>query len=132
MGNGSGDTIDIESTDLRRLGVTFSKNVSITFGNGGDATLNVGTDGDPVTFDANASFSAGGSGNTYTQGPASRSSPVNRPGTTFNRCQDLRGPANHENRLCGGSQVDVTQLPVNRLLQLGAGGSGQWLLVSLP
>ena len=43
--------------------------MTISFGNGGDATLNIGTDGDPVTFGANASFSAGGSGNTYNQGP---------------------------------------------------------------
>ncbi len=50
------------------VGVTFSKNVSISFGNGGGATLNIGTDGDPVTFDANAGFSAGGPNNTYAQG----------------------------------------------------------------
>jgi hypothetical protein len=43
--------------------------VSITFGKGGDATLNVGTDGDVVSFGADATFSAGGSGNSYNQGP---------------------------------------------------------------
>jgi hypothetical protein len=42
--------------------------VSISFGNGGSASLDIGTNGDAVTFDANASFSAGGSGNTYAQG----------------------------------------------------------------
>jgi hypothetical protein len=68
MGNGSGDKIDIEATISGDSGVTFSKNVSITFGDGGGATLNVGTDGDPVSFGAKASFSAGGTGNTYNQG----------------------------------------------------------------
>ncbi len=69
LGNGSGDTVDIESTiPGDYAGVTFVKNVSIMFGNGGGATLNVGIDGDPVTFDAKASFSADGSGNTYNQG----------------------------------------------------------------
>ncbi len=69
VGNGSGDTINIETTSPDGIGVTFSKNVSIEFGNGGGATLNVGTDGDPVTFDGKATFSAGGTGNTYNQGP---------------------------------------------------------------
>jgi hypothetical protein len=32
------------------------------------ATLHFGTDADPVYFGADASFSAGGSGNTYNQG----------------------------------------------------------------
>ena len=49
--------------------MTFTRNVSISFGDGGGAMLNIGTDGDPVTFGANASFSAGGSGNTYNPGP---------------------------------------------------------------
>ena len=39
------------------------------FGDGGGATLNVGTSTDPVTFDRKATFSAGGTGNTYNQGP---------------------------------------------------------------
>jgi hypothetical protein len=68
LGNGTGDTVSIEATSPDGVGVTFSGNVSISFGSGGSATLDVGTDGDPVTFDANASFSAGGSGNTYDQG----------------------------------------------------------------
>jgi hypothetical protein len=34
------------------------------------ATLEIGTDGDPVTFAAKASFSAGGSGNAYVLGAA--------------------------------------------------------------
>jgi hypothetical protein len=69
VGNGSSDIIDIEVNSPDDGGfVTFRKNVSITFGNGGGATLNVGTDGDPVTFGAEASFSAGGTGNTYNQG----------------------------------------------------------------
>jgi hypothetical protein len=70
VGNGSGDIIDIEATSPDDSGfVTFRKKVSIKFGNGGGAKLNIGTDGDPVTFGANASFSAGGTGNTYNQGP---------------------------------------------------------------
>jgi hypothetical protein len=69
LGNGSGDTVDIESTIAGDFaGVTFVKKVSIGFGNGGGATLDIGTDGDPVTFDAKANFFAGGSGNTYNQG----------------------------------------------------------------
>jgi len=69
VGNGTGDTINIEGVSSGGSGVTFNSNVSISFGNGGDATLNIGTDGEPVSFGANASFSAGGSGNTYTVGP---------------------------------------------------------------
>jgi hypothetical protein len=70
LGNGSGDTVDIEATISGDPdGVTFGQNVSITFGNGGGATLDVGTDGDSVTFDANATFSAAGTGNNYNQGP---------------------------------------------------------------
>jgi hypothetical protein len=68
LGNGTGDVVGIEVTSPDGVGVTFGGNVSINFGNGGAATLNIGTDGDPVTFDADASFSAGGSGNTYAQG----------------------------------------------------------------
>jgi hypothetical protein len=48
--------------------VTFTKNASIRFGSGGGATLNIGTDGDLVTFGAKASLCAGGTGNTYTLG----------------------------------------------------------------
>jgi hypothetical protein len=80
VGNGTGDTIAIEApvddglftgfTGIPDgIGVTFHKDVSITFGNGGDATLDVGTDGDPVSFAAGAIFSAGGTGNTYDLGP---------------------------------------------------------------
>jgi hypothetical protein len=43
------------------------RSLSVTFGNGGGATLNVGLDG-PASFDGKAVFSAGGSGNTYHQG----------------------------------------------------------------
>jgi hypothetical protein len=68
LGDGSNDLVDIEATVSGDSGVTFNKKVTIRFGDGGGATLNVGTDGDPVTFDAKASFSAGGSGNTYNQG----------------------------------------------------------------
>jgi hypothetical protein len=67
VGNGSGDTINIASDYASGVPETFTKDVSIYFGNGGGAALNVGTDGDPVTFGGKASFFAGGSGNTYTQ-----------------------------------------------------------------
>ena len=68
LGNGTNDTVNIEAFSPDNQGVTFSKNVSIRFGSGGSAVLNIGTDGALVTFDADASFSAGGSGNTYAQG----------------------------------------------------------------
>ena len=70
LGNGSSDAVYIEADETASVGVTFTKNVSISFGRGGGATLNVdaGTD-EPVTFGGQASFSAGGSGNTYIQGP---------------------------------------------------------------
>ena len=69
LGNGSSDVVDIETDFADGVAVTFTKNVSISFGRGGGTTLNVGTDTDPVTFGGQASFSAGGSGNTYNQGP---------------------------------------------------------------
>ena len=65
VGNGSGDTVDIEVLGYA-IGVAFGKDVSITFGDGGDATLNIGGV-DSVTFYAKARFSAGGTGNTYNQ-----------------------------------------------------------------
>jgi hypothetical protein len=68
VGNGN-DNVGIESGFADGVGVTFSRNVSIAFGTGSD-TLNIGTNGDPVVFAANASFSAGSPGNTYGQGPS--------------------------------------------------------------
>jgi hypothetical protein len=69
LGDGSNDRVDIEATVSGDSGVTFNEKVTIRFGDGGGATLNVGTDGDPVSFGADADFSAGGTGNTYNQGP---------------------------------------------------------------
>jgi hypothetical protein len=66
VGDGSGDTINVEYILSFAFGVTFGKDVSIKFGDGGNATLNVGFD--QATFDRKATFSAGGTGNTYNQG----------------------------------------------------------------
>jgi hypothetical protein len=68
LGNGTNDAVYIEAFSPDGVGVTFGGSVSISFGSGGGAILDIGTDGDPVAFDASASFSAGGSGNTYAQG----------------------------------------------------------------
>src|SRR5262249_41991310 len=70
LGNGTSDQVDI-GTDSSGSSVTFKKNTAITFGNGGGATLAIGSTDDKsesVYFDGHASFSAGGSGNVYDLG----------------------------------------------------------------
>jgi hypothetical protein len=79
LGNGSSDKVDI-GTDGSGSSVTFQKDVSIKFGKGGGATLNIGSmdgsddnDGssgtsDSVSFNGHADFSAGGSANIYNVG----------------------------------------------------------------
>jgi hypothetical protein len=70
LGNGVSDFVNV-GTDSTGNSVTFGKNVSINFGNGGGASLSIGgTDdrSDSVSFDGQANFSAGGSGNIYSVG----------------------------------------------------------------
>jgi hypothetical protein len=72
LGDGIHDFIDI-GTDGTGSSVTFAKNVSINFGKGGSAILNIGTTdigmigatSDSVYFGGHATFIAGGSGNSY-------------------------------------------------------------------